>query len=67
MTRIEYVMLFLVLAIAVMPLIQEGGLARLLWEGTENSQIDPSIIYTTRLGMVLLLILGIVKVLGNRQ
>jgi hypothetical protein len=66
-TRAEFVILMIVLVIALAPLVQEGGLVRLLWEGIGSSEIDSGVLATARLGMLLLALVAIIKVLTRKE
>ena len=65
-SRGEYIILLLVLVVAVIPLVQDGGLLRLLYEGINNSSVDSGVISTIRLGMVLIMIVAVVRLLNRR-
>ena len=65
-SRGEYIILLLVLVVAVIPLVQDGGLLRLLYEGINNSSVDSGVICTIRLGMMLIMIVAVVRLLNRR-
>ena len=66
-TRAEYIVLIILLVICLIPLIQEGGLLRLLYEGIDSSSIDPGVLASLRLGMILIMVIALVKILKGRK
>ena len=66
-TRAEMIILILVLIVAISPLLAEGGFARLLFESIDTSNVDPGIMATARLGMLIAMICGLVSILRRKQ
>jgi hypothetical protein len=62
-TRIEALVLGLILLLVVAPLFEHGGLGALLYESVTNSRLDPGLLASVRLGMAIILIVAVVKVL----
>ncbi len=67
LTRAEIIILLLVLLLVASPLIKEGGLSGLLFDGVGESSLDPGILSSVRLGMVLLTIVAIVSVIARSK
>lgn len=67
LTRIEALLLGLILLVVIAPLFERGGLGALLFESVSNSHLDPGLLATVRLGMAIVLILGVVKILTQSK